>query len=123
MLRLRRGYLCTKREFNIYRDWAWSCEAASSLALQVSWLIFEPGVSKIALKASWKQEAFISQRRPIPGVSVITLEYVLDVMYGSVFYVLSCGRGALCAVCLLGGYFGLVVRLSVVSLISYERFV
>ena len=52
------------------------CEAASSLAMQVSWLIFEPRVSKIALKASWKQEAFISQQRLIPCVSVIIRGYV-----------------------------------------------
>ena len=34
------------------------CEAASSLAMQVSWLIFEPRVSKIAYESTLETEYF-----------------------------------------------------------------
>ena len=34
------------------------CEAASSLAMQVSWLIFEPKVSKIAYESTLETEYF-----------------------------------------------------------------
>ena len=98
------------------------CEAASSLALQVSWLIFEPWSQKLPMKVLWKQSTFIYTAAPNP------------MCFGHIIRGrLGCGvRKCLLrsvvwqmrfAVCLMGCYFGLVVRLSVVALITYERFV
>ena len=42
------------------------CEAASSLAMQVSWLIFEPKVSKIAYESTLVQSTFIFTTTPNP---------------------------------------------------------
>ncbi len=66
MLRLLVGFLCTKREFKLVWDCAWGCEAASSLAKQVSWLIFEPWSQKLPMKVLWNRVLSFTQRRPIP---------------------------------------------------------
>ena len=42
------------------------CEAASSLAMQVSWLIFEPWSQKLPMKVLWKQSTFIFTTAPNP---------------------------------------------------------
>ena len=57
MLRLRRGYLCTKREFNLF----WDCSDVvrpPAASCGVSWLIFEPEVSKIAYESTLESEYF-----------------------------------------------------------------
>ena len=42
------------------------CEAASSLAMRVSWLIFEPWSQKLPMKVLWKQSTFIFTTAPNP---------------------------------------------------------
>ena len=44
----------------------WGCEAASSLAVRVSWLIFEPWSQKLPMKVLWKQSTFIFTTAPNP---------------------------------------------------------
>ena len=136
MLRLLVGYLCTKREYNIYRDCS-DVVRPPAASYGVSWLIFEPRVSKIAYESTLVQSTFIYTTAPNPiffghnirvrlgcGLRKSPLGSVVWQMRFAVCMMgVLCGRGALCAVCLFLGDFGLGVRPSLVALIGFERFV
>ena len=102
--------------------WGWCCEAASSLALQVSWLIFEPWSQKLPMKVLWKQSTFIYTTAPNPRCFSHKIRVRLGCGVRKIFYVLLWVK---CATLFAwrGAILGFVVIPSVVALIGFERFV